>query len=364
MIKYLVTIVIVLKMILYVRKQLSLLVDVSPAVVKDGLGPVLNDDGTVNILNKRNISYRLSPGSCTESERLVLLVSSTPNNLHLRNKWRDQTAMKTEMKTAFMIANARTDQSQRQLEQEHEVHGDILQPDVPDGHRLLAYKNLGGLIWSYQHCSRAKHVGKSDDNVEVDLDALTDYLDDDTRDWEDVISCPTLCYGMTVIRAGAAHMSGDWSHSEEEFSREMMPHFCVGFLSLTTPAVAARLGQVGVEVYGDQEQDITLIEDSLITGILRERLPELRLQAIYVTGEWWKKMLTWCPFTNLFKSTFFNELIVSKISSRNNVHYIGSVSNPHVWRFYLCFQFEGLLMKLQHFAPDFIPHYVWDICKR
>ena len=49
----------------------------------------------------------------------------------------------------------------------------------------------------------------------------------------------------------------------------------------------------------------------------------------------------------MFKQTFFNDLVISKKSSRNNVHYVGSVTNLQVWRFFLCIQLEGALMTLQ-----------------
>ena len=157
-------------------------------------------------------------------------------------------------------------------------------------------------------------------------------------------------------------MQGNWSHSLEEFPRDVMPPFCVGFLSLTTPAVGAKLAQVGLKLYGDQKEDVTLIEDSLITGILKERLPEVRLETLFIGR--WKKIFTGCSFIHVFKQTFFNDLIVSKISSRSNVHYVGPVTNPQVWRFFLCAHLEGILMVVDEYVPHVIPSFMWDICKR
>ena len=59
-----------------------------------------------------------------------------------------------------------------------------------------------------------------------------------------------------------------------------MPAFCVGFLSLATPEVGAQLAQVGLTLYGESPRDITQIEDSLVTGVLRERLPQLRIEML------------------------------------------------------------------------------------
>ena len=70
---------------------------------------------------------------------------------------------------------------------------------LQDGHRLLGYKILCGHVWSYEHCRHVKHVAKSDDNVHVDMDRLTRVLQADvTTDWKNLITCPTLCFGMKV----------------------------------------------------------------------------------------------------------------------------------------------------------------------
>ena len=126
--------------------------------------------------------------------------------------------------------------------------------------------------------------------------------------------------------------------------------------------VGAKLAQVGLQLYGVQASPVTLIEDSLITGILKERLPGVRLEMMFL-GQW-KRVLTWCSFIHVFKQTFFNDLILSKVSSRSNVHYVGPVTNPHVWRFFLCSHIEGIFMGIEQLIPNAIPSFLWSICKR
>ena len=102
-------------------------------------------------------------------------------------------------KVVFLVANTKTDEDQDILESEHGDHGDIVQCDVEDGHRLLGYKILCGHVWAYEHCRHVNHVAKSDDNVEVDMDKLSHILKTDTiTNWENLITCPTLCFGMKV----------------------------------------------------------------------------------------------------------------------------------------------------------------------
>ena len=145
-----------------------------------------------------------------------------------------------------------------------------------------------------------------------------------------------------------------------QWDRDWMPAFCVGFLSITQPELGAQLAQVGLHctvlccavlyctvlytvqvglaLYGDAAEDITQIEDSLITGVLRERLPHVRcrsrsrrqetgdtplallcrLEVLAVRPLPWR-LFSWFSLGHLFKETFFNDLIISKRSSRGGV---------------------------------------------
>ena len=61
--------------------------------------------------------------------------------------------------------------------EESEAHGDILLPTVRDGHHRLSYKVLSGLVWSHLQCASVDFVGKTDDNVVLDLSTLFANLD-------------------------------------------------------------------------------------------------------------------------------------------------------------------------------------------
>ena len=135
-------------------------------------------------------------------------------------------------------------------------------------------------------------------------------------------------------------------------------------LSLTTPSLGAQLAQVGLELYGDRESEVVQIEDSLITGVLRERLPHVRIEVLHSGNPLLNSLTSHCPWTHMFKQTFFNDLVISKKSSRNNVHYVGSVTNPHLWRFFLCMTMEGALLTVQSYVPELVPPFIWSVCAR
>ena len=230
---------------------------------------------------------------------------------------------------------------------------------------MLGYKILCGHIWAYEHCPGVRHVAKTDDNVEVDMDTLVTRLQSDTEtDWHNLITGPTVCWGMLVIRSSKGGMRGNWSTSKEEFDRDWMPAFCVGFLSITTPEVGAKLAQVGLAVYGESPGPITQIEDSLITGVLRERLPGLRLQMLEARPPFPWRLFSYCGWLHSFKSTFLNDLIISKKSSRKGIQYVGDIRNPNVWRFFLCQRVEVILEAIETIVPWKLPYNLWSVCAR
>ena len=208
-------------------------------------------------------------------------------------------------------------------------------------------------------------MAKSDDNVEVDLAGLVRVLQErEEEDWEDLITCPTVSYNAKVKRSSSGGMTGGWSESREDWQRDTLPTFCVGFLSLTTPRLGAQLAQVGLELYRDRETEVVQIEDSLITGVLRERLPQVRIEVLHSGQPLWNSLTSHCPWTHMFKQTFFNDLVISKRSSRNNVHYVGSITNLQLWKFFLCVTVEGALEMAQSQVPSLVPDFLWSVCSR
>ena len=140
-----------------------------------------------------------------------------------------------------------------------------------------------------------------------------------------------------------------------------MPDFCTGFLYVTRPSVGAALAQAGLEMFRNSE-DIVITEDYLIAGVLRERLPHVRIERMETRHPVWNTVALWCPVTNLFKQTFFNDFVLSKRSS--TTHYVGSITEPKVWKFFTCFTLEGALRALESISPSLVPQIIWDICSR
>ena len=323
----------------------------------------------MNTLLQGNITFQLVPRSgCQEEEKVVIMVSSGPLNKENRDRWRESVEGRDGVKIVFLIAMAKTVEDQKMLEEEHDENGDIVQSSLEDGHRKLGYKILSGYVWSYLHCAGARMVAKTDDNVELDMDKLEAMVRARMKNGvdENFMACGsgTQHRNMKPLRSDRTHMTGNWSISKEQLDLDIHPDFCSGFLYLTTPLVGAALVQAGHQLYRDKE--VEQIEDSLITGVLREALPDVRLQTLQngVLPHLWNKVFSHCPWLSLAKLSFSNDLVITKRSSRSNVQYVGSLTSPGVWRFFICLHLEFVLEHLEYFASGLVPSFIFDICKR
>ena len=130
--------------------------------------------------------------------------------------------------------------------------------------------------------------------------------------------------------------------------------------------MGAELVQAGHALFPDQE--VGLPEDHLITGLLRHSLSDVSI-ITYETGSasfLWFHFLSHCPLLAGFKTTFFNQIVVDKTSSRSSrrTRYCGSPWDVEVWTFYLCFHYECWLSQANVLLGGLIPSLAWSLCSR
>ena len=336
-------------------------------IVQQGLGAVHDEDyDSYNILNRRNVSFLLSPTTCMNKVPLLLLmVSSGPRNKINRDRWRKDVQGREGVRLVFLVAKAVTELDQDMLEEEHDEHDDIVQSSLEDGHRMLGYKILMGYVWTYTRCPQVQYTGKTDDNVVLDMDRLMDILSKRKKgEDKNFIACSVPSRNIATGRLARPNMRGNWSLTKEELEADILPDFCSGFLYVTTPMVGAALVQVGLMIYSKTEVVVT--EDYLIAGVLRERLPGISLETLEsgITASTWQHFFSHCPWLTTAKQTFFNDLVISKKSSRSGVQYVGHLFNLSVWRFFICIHMEALLEMVEMRMEGTVPDYIWDICVR
>jgi len=358
--------IVIIKSYIIVQWLLKTTPKEDPIQVERGLGQVFNNGYGYNILNQKNVTFLMRPEACTKDVQLVLMVSSGPSNSVLRSKWRREVENVARIKLVFLIAMARSERDQSALVSEKIKYGDIVQSSVPDGHRLLAYKILMGYVWTYNDCGNVPYVGKTDDNVELDLARLMVTLQSRRDKHDQFIACSVPSRNIATGRLARPHMRGNWSLTKDQLEADTLPDFCTGFLYVTRPSVGAALAQAGLEMFRNSE-DIVITEDYLIAGVLRERLGEVEVESLKQEGlvdRVWQDYLSHCPWLVTVQQTFFNDLVKSKRSSRHNVQYVGSLTNWTVWRFFICLHIESLLESVELRLPGIVPDLLWDVCER
>ena len=71
-------------------------------------------------------------------------------------------------------------------------------------------------------------------------------------------------------------------------------------------------------MYRDDIEDVVITEDYLIAGVLREKVPGLGVETLRtdrLTDFIWQEYLSHCPWLVTFRQTFFNDLVLSKVST-------------------------------------------------
>ena len=338
----------------------------------EGLGLVRSKDSdTFKILNENNVKFVFQPSKCETSTKLLLLVSSGFGNIIARNRWRhwlSQTPHEDKVKIVFLVSTC-VNNCEHDLVSEHEQYQDIVHTSLLDGHRRLGYKILSGYIWTYLNCPHVSHVVKTDDNVVMDMEVLVTHtmlsksdLDDNTV----YCACGPPHRNMKTLRSDTPRMLGNWSVPYDQLESDYVPDFCAGFSYVVSPSLGARLVQASSLVFGDYKDDIVLIEDSLITGVLRESLGDVDLDMLVKTRQrWlWSNILSHCPWLTVLKLTFFDELVIQKTSDRSGVQYVGSIWSPKVWKFFICLHYESLLGAGENILGGPMPVILWDVCKR
>ena len=103
----------------------------------------------------------------SNENRLVILVVSNAKNYDLRMAQRKSFSQNfltsLGMKRVFLLFKPNEDDTkdniahQELIEQERRIHSDIIQGDMVEGYKNLAYKHLMGLRWVAEQCDHFRY---------------------------------------------------------------------------------------------------------------------------------------------------------------------------------------------------------------
>jgi hypothetical protein len=148
------------------------------------------DFGNSDLLDVRKIFYPLEIRPCIQRNSkipsLFVAIISGPKNFEKRNIIRQtwlrnlQTQSDIELLSltgfGFIVGLAKNEDIQTRIEEESEMHGDILQISMFDSYYNLTIKVVGLLNWLGDRCSLVNFVLKVDDDVYVNTKNLLTVL--------------------------------------------------------------------------------------------------------------------------------------------------------------------------------------------
>ncbi|KAG6448263.1 hypothetical protein O3G_MSEX005403 [Manduca sexta] len=231
------------------------------------------DDVYDQLIDIKNFSFKINPQPCDEYPAgflLMIIVSSNPSNFDNRMVIRSTWGREIEStKLVFLVGEPENLTISQKVLAESALYGDIVQGNFKDEYRNMTYKHVMGLKWVSHHCSQAKYVLKTDDDVVVNLDALLHFLGRELSPWgaKGLITCHVAVHAE-VQRSDESK----WKVTAEEYKFEFYPNYCAGWAILYSQDVVPQLLKAA------QNTPYFWIDDVHITGDLAQKIGVARTQ--------------------------------------------------------------------------------------
>ncbi|KAF5273266.1 hypothetical protein FQR65_LT04688 [Abscondita terminalis] len=202
--------------------------------------------------------------NCTSKPILLVLVHSAPGNYDRRKSVRDTWgAKRPHVAIFFMLGGVTTVKAQLELQEENAKFNDIIQGSFLDAYRNMTFKHVMTLKYAIYHCSQAKYVLKTDDDVYVNMPTILDFLTLDLP----IYGAKRLLSCSEQSRAPVERSyRSKWRVSFLEYNERYYPPYCPGWIILYSMDVVFALYR---EV---QKWRFFWIDDVLITGLVRKKL--------------------------------------------------------------------------------------------
>lgn len=203
---------------------------------------------------------------CDESTFLLILVHSAPKNFEkrkvIRRTWGRR---KRRVLLLFALGSVKYQKIQKKIVRENRIYGDIIQGTFLDSYKNLTYKHIMLFKYVVYHCEQAKYMLKTDDDIFINVDSLTSFLEKNVSAKGAVNFLLCLPNSEKIIRS----FRGDyakWRLSFKDHPEKKHPPSCVGIFLVYSKNVI-------FELYSEaQNSEFFWIDDLHVTGHLFKRL--------------------------------------------------------------------------------------------
>ncbi|XP_014675783.1 PREDICTED: beta-1,3-galactosyltransferase 1-like [Priapulus caudatus] len=221
--------------------------------------------------NPHNFSYLLNEEDMCERDGddlfMIVYVHTAPSHyrrrMAIRETWaHERWLRRLRFRVVFFLGVPSDDATtQSALAFESGAYRDLVQEDFRDTYRNLTYKGVGALRWVARHCSRARWVLKTDDDIVVNVFALHAHLTSVARHGHAPVRA-ILCHvwgRMPVLR------TGKWEVAERDYAGKYFPQYCSGSAFLITPDAVVALYNASLYT------PFFWVDDVYVTGYLPSR---------------------------------------------------------------------------------------------
>jgi len=146
-------------------------------------------------------AYHLNPGQavCGPEHHpcnLLILVASAVGHRERRDAIRATWGRSADLdsfnaKLVFLLGTPAVSELsvKTSLEDEFNMHNDIVQESFIDSYANLTLKTIGGIKWANNLCKQAKYVMKTDDDIYVNLPRLVHFLGEQSKQEKHIYGC-------------------------------------------------------------------------------------------------------------------------------------------------------------------------------
>ena len=244
------------------------------------------------------VKYVLKPKElCRGNVTLLVYIHSNILNSDrrqmLRSTWANAKLFKNRLvRFLYLTGSANNITLQRQLQIESSSNNDILQGEFIDHYKNLTYKGIMGLQWTHTHCSHARFILKTDDDVFVNTFGVLDLLNAQHPGPNAQHPGPNAQHPGPLQQAtsNSTVICANWSRSLILRDRESCMKWCVDRDVLPGrkyyPNYCSGMAFIlPVAIIGDLLSAFTVepflwIDDAFITGVLMRHAPNVRFKNI------------------------------------------------------------------------------------
>ncbi|XP_046379831.2 beta-1,3-galactosyltransferase 1-like isoform X2 [Haliotis rufescens] len=215
---------------------------------------------TIQIVNPHDFSYLINEADmCKEAPELIIVVCTGVKNVKERLAIRDTwgTYVKDPLhktKVVFLLGATDSKDMQKNLLDESNTYGDLVQENFHDSYRNLSLKSVAMLKWVKTYCISAKYLLKADDDMYINVPNLLTSL---RKRKEEKFILGFIFVGARPVQ----DKRSKWYTPVSDFNEKTYPRYTSGTsYSMSVKAVP--------DLYiASQQVKLFWLEDIYITGL-------------------------------------------------------------------------------------------------